>query len=185
MKPQEKDTRSLGELVRLYHVGFRMQPGEAVAISGRKTQMTCRLELTGHHDSRIECGDARCMACIQVLEVLFEVADTLRTVEHETLDGTGSDCTTHGRYASAMGPGHEETFGLDMTIRQPRGAVAGNWAWIFIESVRRALMELGCQNRAPAEPVGCRPPFRIGRRESIQPGATSVDAVDTESRLIA
>lgn len=119
MKPNEKDACTLGEMVRLYHVGFRMQPGEAVAVSGRTTQITCRLELSGHHDSRFKCGDAPCHACIQVLQSLFEVADILRPIGHETLDGTGSGCTTQARYASAAGPGHEETLGLDMTIRQP------------------------------------------------------------------
>ncbi len=36
MSAHTEDTRTLGELVRLYHVGFRLQPGEAVVSSGRR-----------------------------------------------------------------------------------------------------------------------------------------------------
>lgn len=185
MKSHEKDTLELGELVRLYHVGFRIQPGKAVVASGRITQITCRLELSGHHDSHVKCADAPCMACIRVFQSLFEVTDTLRPIERETLENAGGACETRAHYASATEPGHEETLGLEMTLRCPVGAVTDSWAWIFMQRVRTALMELGCLNRAPRESVGCRPPFRTLRRARIQRSATSSDAMERELRLTA
>ncbi len=187
MNSHEKDTRTIGELVRLYQVGFRLQPGEAVIVSGRRTQFTCRQELSGHQDRRIQCGNAPCVTCIQVLQALFEVADILRPIERGTFERAGIACETSARYASAAGPGHEETLGFEMTLRHPLGAMADRWAWIFMQIVRTALRELGCRDRDPAEPVGCRPPFRTVRRGFTQCDATStsMDAMDRESRLIA
>lgn len=185
MNSHEKDTRRIGELVRLYHVGFRLQSGEAAIVSGRRAQMTCRLELSGHHDRRGQCGNAPCASCIQLLQVLFEVAETLRPIEREILERAGIACETRARYASAAGPGHEETLGVEMTLRHPLGSMADSWAWIFMRHVRTALTELGCRNRAPAEPVGCRPPFRTVRRGCTQGSVTSTDDVDSESRLTA
>ena len=185
MKSHEKDTLTLGELVRLYHVGFRIQPGKAVVVSGRITQITCRLELSGHHDSRVKCAVAPCMACIRVLQSLFEVADALRPIEHEAVEKWGGACETRAHYASAAGPGREETLGFELILRSPIGAVTDSWAWIFMERVRTALTELGCRNRAPRESVGCRPPFRTTRRGCLQCSTTSIDAVGKESRLTA
>ena len=185
MKSHEKDTLTLGELVRLYHVGFRIQPGEAAVVSGRIAQITCRLELTGHHDSRVKCEDARCMACSRVLQSLFEVADTLRPIERETLDKAGGACAIRAHYAPSAGPGHEETLGFEMTLRSPAGAVTDSWAWIFMQRVRTALTERSCRNRAPLGSVGCRPPFRTARRGRGQFNATSSDAMGRKTRLTA
>ena len=185
MSAHKEDVRTPGELVRLYHVGFRLQPGEAVVSSGRRVQLTCRLKLSGHHDHCIQCGNAPCETCIRVMQALFEVAETLRPIERETLERAGIACETQARYASAAGSGHEETLGFEMTLRHPLGAMAESWAWIFMQRVRTALTELGCRNRAPAEPVGCRPPFRTVRRGCTQCNVTSTDAMDRESRLTA
>ncbi len=185
MKSHEKDTLTLGELVRLYHVGFRVQPGEAVVVSGRITQITCRLELSGHHDSRVKCADAPWMAGIRVLQSLFEVADALRPIERETVDNAGGACERRAHYASAAGLEREETLGFELILRSPVGAVTDSWAWIFMERVRTALAELGCRNRAPRESVGCRPPFRTARRGCVPCSTTSGDAIGRESRLTA
>ncbi len=185
MKSHEKDTLTLDEAVRLYHVGFRIQLGEAAVVSGRIAQITCRLELTGHHDSRDKCENATCMACIRVLQSLFEVADILRPIERESLEKAGGACETRAHYASAAGPGHEQTLSIEMTLRSPAGTVTDSWAWIFMQRVRTGLAELGCRNRAPRESVGCRPPFRTLRRGRIQRSATSNDAMERESRLTA
>lgn len=185
MKSCEKDTRSISKVIRLYDVGFRLQPGEAAIVSGRRAQMTCRLELSGHHDHRVQSGNTPCANCVQLLQVLVDVAATLRPIEHEILERAGIVCETHLSYASVSGPGHEEILGVEMTLRHPIASMADSWVWIFMRHVRAALAELGCRNRAPAEPLGCRPPIRNVRRGRAQGNMTSADDVAKVSRLTA
>lgn len=185
MKSKAGDPLTLDQMVPKYHIGFRMQPGEAAVVSGRIVHMTCRLELGGHHDSRVQCDGASCAACIQVLQSLFEVADSLRPIERETFGRIGGACETRAHYASTAGPGHEVTLGLEMILRAPLGTMSDSWAWIFMQRVRTALAELGCRNRVPAESVGCRPPFPVTRRRQIDHGAAGADGIQGVSRLIA
>ena len=167
MKSHEMDARTIGELVRQYHVGFRLQPGRAVMSSGRRAGLTCRLELSGHHNHRNQCGDAPCASCIQLRKVLLTIAKTLRPIESEIFEKAGIVCETRACQACAEGLGHEKTLGVEMSLRHPLASMADSWAWIFMRRVRTALAELGCSNRAPAERLGCRPLFRAGRRACI------------------
>ena len=185
MKAHQENGLTLGESVHLYHVSFRIQPGQAVVVSGRIVQITCRLEVTGHRDDRAKCADAPCMACIHVSQSLFEVADNLRPSERETLEKAGGACERRAHYAFAVEPGHEETLGFELMLRPPARTATGSWVWIFIERFRAGLTELGGRNRAPRESVGCRPPFRTAGRGCIQSSTTSSDAIGRESRSTA
>lgn len=168
VKSEDRQILALNEMVSRYHVEFRIQPGAAAAVSGRIAQMTCRLELNGHHRNRVKSNGASCLACIQVLESLFEVADVLRSVERETQSRFGGACETRAHYASASGSCHKVTLGFELMLRPPLHATSDCWAWVFISRVRTALVNLGCRNLAPAEPVGCRPHFPVSPAERLE-----------------
>jgi len=167
LKSEDRQILTLNEMVSRYHVDFRMQPDAAAAVSGRIAQIVCRLELNGHHKNRVKCDGASCRACIQVLESLFEITDALRSVEHETLSQLGGSCETRAHYASASGSCHKVTLGFELILRPPLHATSESWAWIFTERLRIALVEFGCRNLAPAEPVGCPPHLRVSRAERL------------------
>jgi hypothetical protein len=185
MKTHEKASLTMTEAVSKYHIGFRLQPGEAAVVSGRIVQMICRLELSGHHGGRIKANGARCEACIQVLESLFELLDALRSIERETLKKAGGACETRGHFASTAAPGHKVILGLQMVLRPPLKTASDSWAWIFLQRMRLALTELGCEDRAEAEPLGCRRPLSYIQRAPIGRDTTVSEEVDKESCLIA
>ena len=185
MKSRQKNSLTLCELVPKFHVGFRIQPGEAAVVSGRTAQMTYRLRLCGRHDGRDKYDGGSCPACIQVLQTMFEIVDALRPIEREAVARTGRACETHAHYASVCGPGHEVTLGLKMVFKSLDAAESAGWTWNFAQSVRVALAKLGCRNLAPAEPVGCRPPFPAARRRQLRSDAVGGDAAEGTSRLIA
>ncbi len=185
MKSRQKNSLTLCELVPKFHVGFRIQPGEAAVVSGRTAQMTYRLRLSGRHNGHDKFDGASCPACIQVLQTMFEIVDTLRPIEREAVARTGCACERHAHYASVCGPGHEVIFGLKMVFKSLDAAESAGGTWNFAQSVRVALANLGCRNLAPAEPVGCRPPFPAARRRQLRSGAVGGDAAEGTSRLIA
>lgn len=156
MKSSEKQLLPLGETVPRYHIAFLIKPGVATVVSGRIEHMIFRLELSGRHDHSVTSDRGSCPACIHVLQSLFDVTDTLRSVERAALDRVGGACEIGAHYASTAGPRHEVTLGLEMKVRPPQGAASDSWAWIFMQSIRDALRELGCRSRAFSEPVGCR-----------------------------
>ncbi len=185
MKSRQKNSLTLCELVSKFHVGFRIQPGEAAVVSGRTAQMIYRLRLTGRHDGRDKHEGTSCPTCIQVLQTMFEIIDALRPIEREAVARTGGVCETHAHYASVCGPGHEATLGLKMVFKSLDAAESADWTWNFAQSVRVALAKLGCRNLAPAEPVGCRPPFPAARRGQMHNDAVGGDAAGSTSRWIA
>ncbi len=185
MKSKDRQILTLNEMVSRYGVDFSIEPGAAAAVSGRIAQMTCRLELNGRHRNRDKCNGASCPACIQVLQSLFEIADALRSVERETLSRLGGACETRAHYASASGTCHKVTLGFELTLRPPLQATSDSWAWIFIERVRTALVDLGCRNLAPAEPVGCRPRFPVPRAERLEMVHQALDEADDKRCLTA
>lgn len=185
MKSRQKNSLTLCELIPKFHIGFRIQPGEAAVVSGRTAQMTYRLRLSGRHDGPDKYDGASCPACIQVLRTMFEIADALRPIEREAVARTGRACETHAYYASVCGPGHEVTLGLKMMFKSLDAAESASWTWNFAQSVRVALANLGCRNLAHAEPVGCRPPFPAARRRQLRSSAVGGDAAEGTSRLIA
>ena len=175
MKSSEKHLLPLGETVPKYHIAFRLEPCIATAVSGRIVHMIFRLELSGRHDHALRSDRGSCPACILVLRSLFDVTDTLRSVERATLDRVGGACELGAHYASTAGPRHEVTLGLEMKVRPPLGATSDSWAWIFMQSIRDALRELGCRSRALLEPVGCRPVYPSKLSGQVLHGEVSAD----------
>lgn len=179
MKSSEKHLLPLGETVPKYHITFRIRPGVATDVSGRIVYMIFRLELNGRHDHFLRSDRGSCPACIHVLQSLFDVTDTLRSVERATLDRVGGACEIGAHYASTAGPRHEVTLGIEMKVRPPLGATSGSWAWIFMQSIRDALRELGCRSRALLEPVGCRLVYPSERSGQVLHGDASADRSTT------
>ena len=175
MKSSEKHLLPLGETVPKYHIAFRLEPCIATAVSGRIVHMIFRLELSGRHDHALRSDRGSCPACILVLRSLFDVTDTLRSVERATLDRVGGACEIGAYYASTAGPRHGVTLGLEMKVRPPFGATSDSWAWIFMQSIRDALRELGCRSRALLEPVGCRPAYPSKLSGQVLHGEVSAD----------
>jgi hypothetical protein len=175
MKSSEKHLLPLGEAVPKYHIAFRMQPGVATVVSGRIAHMIFRLELSGRHDHSVRSDRGSCPDCIYVLQSLFDVTDTLRSAERATLNRVGGACEVGAHYASTTGPRHEVTLGLEMKVRPPLAATSDSWAWIFTQSIRGALKELGCRSRAFSEPVGCRLVYPSERRGQVLHGGAIAD----------
>ncbi len=175
MKSSEKHLLPLGETVPKYHIAFRIKPDVATVISERIVHMIFRVELSGRHDHSVRSDRDSCPDCIHVLQGLFDVTDTLRSVERAALDRVGGACEIGAHYASTAGPRHEVTLGLEMKVRPPLGATSDSWAWIFMQSIRDALRELGCRSRACAEPVGCRLVYPFERKRKVHHGEASAD----------
>lgn len=183
MKDQVNTPLAVGELVNKYHVGFHLRPTVASVVQEQIVQMICHLELRGHHKGAARRCDARCQACIQVLEALFEVAWTLRTIEREMSEKVGGICTTRLHYASTAESEHQVRLGIEMTLRQPMTGAAGGWTWIFLQRVRATLSELGCGNCSLAAPA--RGKLGLEHRRAADAKSTPLDSQRRESRMIA